>query len=128
MNARSNPSAAMAAMMALKTNAAGPSLQSFSKMDPIAHSKTGVGAVLRAFLIACKSRQVLPVCNLQPQSAAVSLRRKTSDLIHDREIFCSGGEEDISRKPSVAPVSERKSKACDSRRPPFRIRSRERAP
>src|SRR5690242_2113263 len=92
MNARSNPSATMAAMMALKTKAAGPSLQSFLKMDPIAQSETRVRPVLRTPLIAAESRQILTVCNLQPQSAAVSLRGETTDLIHDGEIFRAYGE------------------------------------
>src|SRR6266700_5621553 len=128
MNARSSPSATMAAMMALKTNAAGPSLQSFSKMDPIAHSKNHVCPVLRSFLVACKSRQVLPVRNLQPQSAAVSLRRKTSNLIHDGKVFRARGKGNISGNLSVAPMRQGKSDACDSRGPPLRIRARKRAP
>src|SRR5215831_18322315 len=114
INARSSPSAAIAAIMALKTKAAGPSLQSFSKMDPIAHSKHRVSAVLRAFLIGAESCHVLPVCNLQAQSAAVGLRCKTADLIHDREILCPRSKGNISRKAPVAPMCKRKSKARDS--------------
>src|SRR5207249_10372939 len=118
----------MAAMMALNTNAAGPSLQSFSKMDPIAQSKTGVGPVLRALLIACKSRHVLAVRNLQPQSAAVRLRSEAADSLHDREIVRAGAVRHIPGKPGVAPVCEGYPKACNSRTPPVRVPSLERGP
>ena len=59
--------------MAFSTNAAGPSLQSFSKMDSIAQSETCVRSVLGAFLIRGVARYVLPGVYLEAQSAPVGL-------------------------------------------------------
>src|SRR5690242_13842722 len=117
----------MAAIMALNTNAAGPRVHSFLKMDPIAQSKTQITAVLRALLIACVPCYVLLVRNLESQPAAVRLRSKTPDLIDNREVLCARREEDISGKAPVAPVCERKSKAPESGGFPLRARSGERA-
>src|ERR1700745_2050360 len=116
MNPRSSPSATMAAIMAFNTNAAGPSLQSLSKMDPIAQSKTQITAVLRALLIARISSYLLARGGLELPSAAVSLRGETPDLIHDSKVFRTGSEEDISDNASIAPVREWKAEACESRR------------
>src|SRR4029077_14160164 len=123
MNASSSPSATMATIMAFTTNEAETSLQSFSKMDAIAQSETRIGPVLRPLLIPCVSRHVLPGAQLKPQSAAVRLRRKPSDLINLCEIFRTRGEEYISEQPSVTPVRQRKSQPSNSGRPPFRPRS-----
>src|SRR5215472_771931 len=118
MNARSSPSATMAAIMAFNTNAAGPSLQSLSKMDPIAQSKTQITAVLRALLIARICGYLVARSDLESPAAAVSLRGETPDLIHDSKVFRTGSEEDISENVFIAPVREWKVEACESRRPP----------
>src|SRR5579862_1170565 len=127
MNANNSPSAATAATMAFSTNAAGPSLQSFSKMDAIAHPETRVGLALGPLLVACVPCHVLPGRHLEAQTPAVGLRSEPPDLIRDGEVFRSDGEEDISAKALVPPVFERKSKSCNPGRTPFRTRPRESA-
>src|SRR6266571_4379880 len=111
MNVRSSPSATMATTMAFSTNAAGPSLQSFSKMDPIAQSETRVRAVLGPLLIAGVPGYVLSARNLEFQSTAIGLRSKTPDLIHHGEVFRARGEEDVSGQPPVSPARQGKSKS-----------------
>src|SRR5215467_13064900 len=119
MKVRSSASATIAPTMAFKTKAAGPSLQSFSKMDPIAQSETRVRAVLRALLIAYESRNFLPRGNLEFQTAAIGLCRKTADLIHDRKILRARRKENVSGQAYVSPTRQRKSKPRNSRRPPL---------
>src|SRR5579864_7621326 len=117
----------MAAIMALNTNAAGPSVQSFLKMDPIAQSKTQIATVLCALLIAGISCYVLLVCNLESQSATVRLRSETPDLVDDREVLRARREENISRKARVAPMRKGKSQTPESGGFPLRASSRESA-
>src|SRR5215471_8674574 len=119
MKVRSSASAMIAPTMAFKTKAAGPSLQSFSKMDPIAQSETRVRAVLCSLLIAGEARHVLPRGNLKFQSAAIGLGRKTADLIHDRKILRARRKENVSRQACVSPTRQRKSKPRNSGGPPL---------
>src|SRR5437764_8119348 len=127
MNARSRASAAIATRMALNTRAAGLNLQSFSKIDVIAQSEGHVGSVLRALLVSDKTGHVLPSGNLIPQSAAVSLRSETSDLVDNREVFRAGCEKQVSRKPSFSPACQGKPQAPNSGRLPFCARTGESA-
>src|SRR5260370_13768178 len=119
MNASTSGSATMATTIAFSTNAAGPSLHSFSKADSIAPSETGVRSVLRALLVGGEARNVLPRRYLQAQSATVGLRSESSDLIDPREIFRARGEEYASGKPPLAPSRQTKSQARNSGKPPF---------
>src|SRR5712692_1289483 len=128
MKASSSPSAAMAATMAFSTNAAGPSLHSFSKMDAIAKSETGVRSVLGAFLIRAVDGPILPCRKLKSQSTAVGLRSESPDLIYLRKILRSGGEEYISGQSPFAPMRQRKSQAHNSGRPPLHTCAGKRAP
>src|SRR5260370_16735425 len=114
MNASSSASATMATTIAFSTNAAGPSLHSFSKADSIAPSETGVRSVLRALLVGGEARNVLPRRYLQAQSATVGLRSESSDLIHPREIFRAPGEQYLPGKPPPAPSRQRTSHPLNS--------------
>src|SRR5215472_1470963 len=114
----------MAAIMALNTSAAGPKVQSFLKMDPIAQSKTKVGSVLRALLIARIPSYVLLVRYLESQPTAVGLRSETPDLVNDCEILSARRKEGVSGKPPVAPMREGKSETAQPRRLPFDTCSR----
>src|SRR5260370_40796947 len=99
MKASRSASATMAATMAFSTNAAGPSLHSFSKMDAIAQPETRVCPVLRPLLIGRKARHILPRRYLEAQRTTEVLRGKPADLAHLCDIFCAGGEEHISGQP-----------------------------
>src|SRR5579864_1942304 len=127
MKASSRPSATMAAMMALKTRAAGPSLHNFSKMDPIAQPKTRISPILRTLLIADETSYVLSAVDLEFESSAVGLRGESPDLIDDREVLRACGEEDISGKLSITSPHERKSQPAYSGWLPFRARTGESA-
>src|SRR5215470_16111397 len=127
MKVRSSASAMIAPTMAFKTKAAGPSLQSFSKMDPIAQSETRVRAVLCSFLIAGEARHVLTRGHLEFQPAAVSLGRETADLIHDRKILRARSKKNVSGQARVSPALQRECKLRNSGRPPLNACCRESA-
>src|SRR5579863_5600881 len=101
----------IAAKTAFTTNAAGPSLQNFSKMDSIAHSITHVGLALCPLLIGRIPCHVLASCHSEFQSAAVRLRSEPSDLIDLREVLRASCEErhstPVPGKALRAPVSPR---------------------
>src|SRR5882762_10610933 len=126
-----NTSATITEMIAFTTKAAGPSLRNVSKADAIGKSKTCLPPVLRSLLIGCEARYVLARRQLQPQTAAVCMRRKLPDLIHLREIFCPHRVEDISSQTVLVPSGDRKSESCHARRAPFgggKMASRSREP
>src|ERR1700726_1341507 len=105
MKARSSASTMTATTMAFSTNAAGPSLQILSKTDSIADSQIGVGSVLRAPLIGGAARDVLPLGETEVQTAAISLRGESADLIGAGKILGARGEEDISGELRCLPNS-----------------------
>src|SRR4029077_15817405 len=94
MNVRSSPSATAATIMAFSTKGAGPSLQILSKMDAIAESQIGIGAVLRAALIGSAASDVVPLGEAETQSAAIGLRGEPANLIGAGKVFGARGEED----------------------------------
>src|SRR5690242_14551478 len=96
MKASSSASATMAAIMAFSTKGAGPNLHSFSKMDAIAESKTGVRSALRAFLIGGVAGHVVSWRHLHSQATAIGLRCEAADLVDLREILGAGGKEHVS--------------------------------
>src|SRR5713226_8641685 len=106
MNASSNPSTTTATAMAFSTKAAGPSLQSFSKMDSIAESESCIRSVLGALLIRRVTFHVLPRGYLEPQSTSVGLRGKTPDLSYLCEVFRAGRIECASGEPLRAPIHQ----------------------
>src|SRR6266849_7354336 len=128
MNASSSPSATMTAKMAFSTNAAGPSLHNFSKMDSIAEPEGCVRSVLRALLVRAVARHVLSRVDLEPQSTTVGSRGKTPDLIHLCEVFRAGREEHASGEPFRAPTCQRESQTRNFGRAPFGACPREGAP
>src|SRR5690242_13854504 len=115
MKASSRASATMAANMALRTNAAGPSLHNFSKMEAIAEPKAGVGASLRAFLIGGVSSEVLARRHLQAQTAAVGLRGEAADLVDLRKVFGARGEEQMAGEPRLVTAGKREREARGAR-------------
>src|SRR5258708_13013924 len=119
MNASSSPSTTTATAMAFSTKGAGPSLQSFSKMDSTGESESCVRSALGALLIRRVAFHVLPRGYLEPQSTSVGLRGKTSDLSCLREVFRSGRIERASEEPLRAPICQWEFQPRDSRRPPF---------
>src|SRR5260370_19379168 len=107
MKASSSASATMAATMALSTNAAGPSLHSFSKMDSIAKPESRIRPVLRPLLIRRVARHVLSCRQLEAQSAAIGLGRDSPDLVDLREILHAGSEKYTPRNTLFSPSRER---------------------
>src|ERR1700722_15233881 len=127
MNASKITSAAMAPIMALNTKADGSNLCRNSKSDAIADSKARLGAVLCPLLERGVARNVLTRCKPETQAAAVSLRRKTPDLIDLSKIFGPYCIEDVSRQFSLRPMIERESKTSHTRWFPVDVCSREMA-
>src|ERR1700722_9947861 len=115
MNASKITSAAMAPIMALNTKADGSNLCRNSKPDAIADSKARLGAVLCPLLERGVTRYVLTRCKPETQAAAVSLRRKTPDLIDLRKVFGPHCIEDVSREFALRPMLDRKSKTGHTR-------------
>src|ERR1700758_1437315 len=96
-------SASRAAMIALRTKAAGPNLRKFSKADCIGKSKTGLFPVLRSHLISREARNFLSRCQPEAQSGADGARRKTSNLIQLCEILGPDRKENVAFKSSCFP-------------------------
>src|SRR6266403_6352271 len=120
MNPSSNTSAAIAAMIAFSTNAAGPILRNASKADPIGKSETCLRPVLRALLIGSVAHPVLACGQLIAQSAPVRLGRKAPYLINLCKILCTPRKKDVSPKPVLVPASNRKAESRHPRGTPFR--------
>src|SRR5580698_7101390 len=102
MKPSSSASPTSAATMALTTTPAGPSRWMRLKMDPIAQSKSSVGAILRTLLEGAVARHVLAVADLKAQAPAVGLRSEAADLVDQREIFRADGEEDVAAERAAA--------------------------
>src|SRR5260370_42108961 len=125
MNASSSPSTTTATAMAFSTKGAGPSLQSFSKLESRGESESCVRSALGALLIRRVAFHVLPRGYLEPQSTSVGLRGKTPDLSYLCEVFRAGRIERASGEPLRAPIRQWEFQARDSRRAPFGVCSRE---
>src|SRR5258708_31791462 len=123
MKASSSALAAAARKMAFSTNAAGPSLQSLSKMDSIAESQVRISSALRASLVGSNASDVLPLGEAEAQSASIGLRRESANLVRGRKILRSRGEEHISGKLRYSPSGQRKSEAGASGGPPLPARA-----
>src|ERR1700738_2366265 len=123
MKASSSALAMAATKMAFSTNAAGPSLQSLSKMDSIAESQVRIRSALRASLVGNNARNVLPLGEAEAQSASIGLRRESANLVSGRKILRSGGEENISGDLRYSPSRQRKPQPGASRGPPLRARA-----
>src|SRR5882762_3660481 len=105
--------------MAFSTNAAGPSLQSFSKTEAIAGSVVAIGAILCALLVGIGEGRVHARRQFKTKPASIRLRRKSSDLVRAREVFGSRGEDKISGQSRRAPFDQRKPQPRAAGRAPF---------
>src|ERR1700681_4151776 len=119
MKASSSASAAAATTMAFSTKAAGPSLQIFSKTDSIAQSRVSIRAALRPPLVRRHKGYVLARGEPEPQSAAVGLRSKASNLVGLRKVLRTDGKENVPGKLRCAPSAQLKPQARAAGGPPF---------
>src|SRR5208282_6661649 len=65
------------------------------KADPVAHAEAGLRARLRTVLVEPVAAHVLPSKEVPAQASAPGARRKSSDLVREREVFAAHSEENV---------------------------------
>src|SRR5690348_10307591 len=112
--------------IALKTSAAGPKT-SHLKVEVIARPITRLCLPVRSFLVCGEEIERLVLRQLKLRPAAVRVRRKTSDLVHLREILRAQLIKHIPPNLPRCDAPKRQAHARHSRWLPVRRRSREMA-